>query len=55
MTEYLKDYLKHIAKIGMFPKITPSNIQEMEMCAAVYWKSVNERFEANIIRLRNSK
>lgn len=55
MSEYLKDYLKHIAKIGMFPKITPSNIQEMEACAAIYWKSVNDRFEADIIRLRNSK
>jgi hypothetical protein len=55
MSEQLVDYLEHIAKIGMFPEITESNITKMEMCAANFWASKNHRFEANTARLRNSK
>lgn len=55
MSKGLKNYLEHIAKIGMYPEITESNINEMEMCAANFWASYWDRFESDTARLRNSK
>ena len=55
MSKALVDYLEHIAKIGMYPEITEFNITKMEMCAANFWASKNDRFEADTARLRNSK
>ena len=55
MSLLLKDWLAHVAKVGIFPKITANNLAEFEVVAAKFWDSYNERFMASTKRMRDSK
>ena len=55
MSIFLKDWLAHIAKAGIFPTITLDNLAEFEIVAIKFWDSYNERFMASTKRMSDSK
>jgi hypothetical protein len=55
MSYSLKDWLSHIAKVGIFPTITAHNLAEFENVADKFWVSYNERFETSTKKMRDSK
>jgi hypothetical protein len=55
MSDSLKDWLEHIAKVGIFPEITAQNLVEFEIVAAKFWDSYNTRFMETTKRMRDSK
>jgi hypothetical protein len=55
MSILLKDWLAHIAKVGIFPEITVQNLAQFELVAAKFWDSYNTRFMETTKRMRDSK